>query len=513
MTEEQYKIEVIRKCKEDFLFLGRTVSPAAFSLKTPDFHYELRDIMMDKKKRKVAIEAPRGYAKSVLCVFSVLHHLLFDEDSKFVVIQSKTQREAKKRLGAIKNIMDYSPIFRDLFGYMGEHVSKTWTLDTIVLPNGDTIEAKGYGQPVRGGLTEDWARVTLYYLDDPEDEDNTKTTDAMNDNLKKFLSAIPGLKKKTGRVQVVGTPINQSCLIEKLRKMGGWQFKHYQAVDEKTKEVLWPEMETYKELMQEKEDLLSIGKVSMWYSEKQCVITGDEDALFEETDIRWWDGYLETEGEDSFLHITHLNRRKATNNNWEMIQLDTEKVLPVNTFMGIDPASSLRRGADFSTTISIAYDERKNIYMLPIFEKRVRPTDHAKQIQDKFLEIRPKKTYIESTAYQEALKSIMRDWMEDNDEWIPGINKDWKPRNEKDERLKDLQRFTKSHKLHLQPGMNRFEDEMLLFPRGNKNILDGLWYATRAIYIPDHNIKSESDDDKHISISYYGQQENRWMSR
>ncbi len=370
------------------------------------------------------------------------------------------------------------------------------------------------GQPVRGGLTEDWARVTLYYLDDPEDEDNTKTKDAMEANLKKFLSALPGLKKKSGKVIVVGTPINQACLVEKLRKMGGWTFKHYQAVNEKTKEVLWPEMETYAELMQEKEDLLSIGKVSMWYSEKQCEITGDEDALFEEDEIRWWDGYLETIGEDSFLHITHFNRRKTPNNNWEMILLEKERIIPVNTYQGIDPASSLRRGADFSTTLPVAFDEKKNLYILPYFEKRVRPTEHAKQIQDKFLEIRPKKTYIEDVAYQEALKSIMRDWMEETDNYIPGINRPWKPRQEKSERLKELQRFTKSKKLHLQPGMNRLLDEMLLFPRGNMNLLDGLWYASRSLRVPDHTYegtKREMEEDELKYFLHRTPERNNWM--
>ena len=511
MTDEQAKIQILKNCESDFLYLGKTVSKNAFTLPTPEFHYELRDIIMGKKNTRVAIEAPRGYAKSTLCIFAVLHHILFDEGSKFVVIQSKTQKEAKKRLGAIKNIIDYSPMFRDLFGYMGEQVSKTWTQDTVILPNGDTIEAKGYGQPVRGGLTEDWARVTLYYLDDPEDEDNTKTKDAIDGNLKKFLSALPGIKKKTGRVIVVGTPINQSCLVEKLRKMGGWLFKHYQAVNETTKEVLWPEMEDYEELMKEKEDHLSIGKVSMWYSEKQCVITGDEDALFEEQDLRWWDGYLETDGEDSVLHITHFNRRKTADNNWEMILLDSERVIPVNTYMGIDPASSERRGADFSTTVPVAMDEKKNIYVLPYFEKRVKPTDHARQIQEKFLEIRPKRTYIETVAYQESLRSMMREWQEDHEEWIPGLEKKWQPRQEKNDRLSALQYFTKSKRLHLQPGMNRLLDEMLLFPRGNKNLLDGLWYATRGLSVPDHTARKESDDDEHMAFQYIGKQRNNWL--
>jgi len=511
---EQAKQEVLRRCKESLLFFGRTITPAAFTLPSPDFHYELTPLLTDRKLLRLAIEAPRGYAKSVLCILTVLDHLMFDEGSKYIVIQSKTQREAKKRLGAIKNIIEYSDAFKALFGYMGMQVAKTWREDSIVLPNGDTIEAKGYGQPVRGGLSEDWARVTLYYLDDPEDEDNTKTKNAMEDNLKKFLSALPGLKKRSGKVIVVGTPINQACLVEKLRKMGGWVFKHYQAVNEKTKEVLWEEMETYEELMKDKEDHLSVGKVSMWYSEKQCIITGDEDALFEEADIRWWDGYLETIGEDSFLHITHYNRRKSANNIWEMILLNEERVISVNTYMGIDPASSLRRGADFSTTVPLCYDERKNIYMLPYFEKRVRPTEHARQIQDKYLEIRPKKTYIETTGYQESLRSIMIEWMQENDEWIPGINRPWQPRKDKDDRLSELQRFTKQKRLHLQPGMNRLLDEMLLFPRGNKNLLDGMWYASRNLRAPYHTMESvaaaqEEDEYKHFLRAV--PQRNNWM--
>lgn len=513
MNEQSAKIKVLESCREDLLYFGRTISPNAFELPSPEFHYELSSIMMDRKERKIAVEAPRGYAKSTLCVFLVLHHLLFDKGKKYVVIQSKTQREAKKRLGAIKNIIEYSSIFRDLFGYMGMEAAKTWREDSIVLPNGDTIEAKGYGQPVRGGLTEDWARVTLYYLDDPEDEDNTKTKDAMDANLKKFLSAIPGLKKKTGRVIVIGTPINQTCLVEKLRKMGGWLFKHYQAVNEKTKEVLWEEMETYDELMREKEDLLSIGKVSMWYSEKQCVITGDADQLFEETDIQWWDGYLETIGEESYLHITHLNRRQNENKNWAMILLDEEKVIPVNTYIGVDPASSERRKADFSTTVPGAYDNLKRLFLLPYFEKRVKPTDHARQIQDKFLEIRPKKTYIESTAYQESLRQMMREWMEDNDEYIPGIEKKWQPRMEKNDRLYELQRFTKSKRLFLQPGMHRLLDEMLLFPRGNKNLLDGLWYMTRKMWTPSHTVEDKDVDNlDHYTPNYYSEPEENWRT-
>lgn len=498
--------EIVQRGSYDLIFFAQACAKQAFELPTPDFHYELAQLLLDEDVTKLAVEAPRGYAKSTLCVFTVLHHITYRKGNKYVVIQSKTLSYAKQRLAAIKNILEYSEEYHQLYGYRGMSTATEWNKDRVVLSDGTVIEAKGYGQQTRGGLTENWARVTLYYLDDPEDENNTKTAQVMSDNLDKFLTTLKGLTKKTGRTVVVGTPINQACLIEKLSKMGGWLFKRYSAVDENTKEVLWKEMDTYEELMQDKEDLLSIGKVSKWYSEMQCLITGDDDALFVEGDLRWWDGYYK----DEYLHITHQNRRKTSNNNWEMILLEQERIIPVNTYIGVDPASSLKATADLSTTVPIAYDGW-NIYQLPYFEKRVRPTEHARQIQNKILELDPQKTYIESTSYQEALRNIMQEWMMEKEIYVSGLGRKWQPRREKDNRLSDLQRFTEPHRYYLQPGMHRMIDEMLLFPRGRMNLLDGLWYATRKLTKPDHIVKKESDDDEHFAFQYINRKRNNWL--
>ena len=488
--------EIVERGSYDLIFFAQAIAKQAFEFPTPDFHYELASLLLDNNVTKLGVEAPRGYAKSTLCIFTVLHHITYGIGQKYVVIQSKTLSYAKQRLSAIKNILEHSEEYKELYGYRGMVTATEWNKDRIVLSDGTVIEAKGYGQQTRGGLTDDWSRVTLYYLDDPEDENNTKTPQVMSDNLDKFLTTLKGLTKKTGRTVVVGTPINQACLIEKIEKMGGWLFKRYSAVNESTKEVLWKEMDTYEELMQDKEDLLSIGKVSKWYSEVQCLITGDDDALFVEDDLRWWDGYYS----DGNLHITHQNRRKTQNNNWEMIQLEQERIIPVNNYMGVDPASSLKQSADLSTTVPIAFDGW-NIYQLPYFEKRVRPTEHARQIQKMFLELSPKKTYIESTAYQEALRSIMREWMTETQNYVGGLEKKWTPRGDKDDRLTDLQRFTEAHRYYLQPGMHRMLDEMLLFPRGRKNLLDGLWYATRNLKKPVHIHEPIYNDDEKVLMN------------
>lgn len=62
--------------------------------------------------------------------------------------------------------------------------------------------------------------------------------------------------------------------------MKGWETRRYQAMSDDGKNVLWPEMWSKKKLLEEKEDLESIGRVSMFYREYMCQIIGDEDQMF-----------------------------------------------------------------------------------------------------------------------------------------------------------------------------------------------------------------------------------------
>ena len=46
--------------------------------------------------------------------------------------------------------------------------------------------------------------------------------------------------------------------------------------------------------------------------------------------------------------------------------------------------------------------------------------------------------------------------------------------------------------------MRELEDELLMYPRSkNDDLLDGLYYATRRMYEPDHQIVEKKDDLKH----------------
>ena len=501
LTNEQAHKEILEKSKGDLHYFAKMITPQTFYIKSAPFHYELCEIINNRENTQVVLQAPRGFGKSTYLVYLALHHLLFDKGMKNIVIQSKNRASAIDRLVKIKNILEYNSNFKALYGYWGEQSSKQWREDRLILKDGSVITCKGTGQMIRGTNVDD-TRITLLILDDPEDEDNTKTAIAMDGNFRKLLAAIPGLDPRNGRIVVIGTPLHQNCIVERLIKMKGWVTKKYKSYNEKTKEVLWKELWSYDKLMRKKEELASAHRLSMFYSEYQCEITGDDDQKFKEEELKWWDGYLEiTSDEEHFLHITHLNKKK----------LSEEFIKPVHIFMGVDPASSEDERSDYSTTVPIAYDSDKNVYVLDYYEKQVLPTDHAKQILEKIKELIPKRVSVESTAYQTKLRLDLKAQLEEEGIYQLGLEKKWLPRRGKDDRLEDLIRFTAYRKLHLKENMHSLTNELLLFPRGNKNLLDGLWYATRLIRVPHHEVNIVGTIDRYEYEEDRPKQTNKWM--
>jgi len=496
--------------------------PSTLNAPSPEIHKEWADILLDKattvadaevdahgigglvykegiSNKQILFVSPRDTAKSTMIGAGyALYHSIYFRENTYVVLQCKTLGEAKKRLRKIANVFNYSDEFKVAFGYCGEDSKGvvTWREDKIIIRTYHpllekmvewTFEAKGYGQPTRG-LKEDDQRVTLYIGDDVEDEENTKTEEAMDKNFNRFLSIKAGIHAR-GKQIVIGTPIHQLCLVVKLQEMTGWVTKVYHTIDEENKTSIWPERLTYEDMMTEKEGLESVHKSSYYYSERQCLITGNEDQTFQESDLRWWDGYFALQDGFGVLHITHLGDSE------EGLRLLVDKdglaqpeVVSVNTHLGIDPASSVSKRADYSVTLPNHYDRKERQFIGDYFEKRVRPTDHKDDIVLKALKYRPVRTNVESVGYQEALRDMLkRETVSNPNLRLPGITIKWQTGAQtKDERLESLEDFTREHKVYLKRGMTRMKDEMLLFPRGRKNILDAWWYSVRKLIMPNH---------------------------
>jgi predicted phage terminase large subunit-like protein len=495
------KKEILNRCYRDLLEFGKTIAPNWFYLSSPEFHKEVTSLLMDRSIDQLCIQAPRGFAKSTFAILFVLHHCLFDDGDKVVIIQSKTRDEAINRLKSIQDILDYSTAFRNLFGYAGREVAQTWRENKIKTTLGGrtiTIRAIGTMQPARGtlesGTTQDEygeirvesTRITLFYLDDPDDEDNTKTKETMDANYSKFAGIKEGIDKRLGRVLVVGTPVRQGCIVDKLYDSIGWVSKHYTARWEENgeKKLLWEEMRNWDYLENKKKEYEEQGKISKYYSEYECKIVGEEDQLFKAEYIQKYSGTIEHIGSEAFLRIDKLNGSEL------------QETRPVNIFIGIDPASSTKQTADYSVTMPIAYDKDGNIFILPYFRKRVTPTAHAEQIIDLIKRLKPARGFVESVGYQEMLRQYLRQRLEEEGLYLPGLEKKYNPKTEKSARLETLHPFFYNKKIYFQEGMEDFLDELLMYPRGkHDDTIDGFYYATRGLYKPDHTIQSNEDDD------------------
>jgi len=476
---EDDKKKVLNKLKENMIMFGKIAMPNMFTAPSPDFHYRIADALLDNASKQVNIIAPRGHAKSSIVggVFP-LYHIMHHEGAKLIVLVSRTQDHAIKLLGTIKDTLDYSQTFRAIYGYWGQHSARQWAKSEVELKDGSMIICKGTGQQLRG-IKVGSQRPTLIIVDDPEDENNTKTAEAMEQNLRWLLqSAVPSLDPKVGKIIVIGTPQHQRCLVEVLKEMKGWNNMHF-APDMDKKVALWEEWQPIKKLQQKKEELESIARVSVFYREYLCQIVGDEDQLFKESYIKYHNYKLELDSDKQHYLV------------------DGEETIPVNVFMGVDPASSIRKTADYSVIMPVAVDNQNNRYILEYYRKRATPMKLAESILEYFKIYRPVKVRIESVGYQEMLRDYLRQRTEEEKLFISGLEIKEIPRSSKSSRLETMEPYFAQGKVFMKKEMLAMKDELLLYPRGkHDDLLDGLYYAMKKCYAPNHIVERQEKNER-----------------
>ena len=464
--------EILRKIKHDLVLFGKVAMPQMFTVASPDFHYKVAKQLQDKSEKQINIIAPRGHAKSSLVggVFP-LHHLMFDKGPKLIVLVSRTQDHAVKLLGTIKDVLDFSEQFRSVFGYWGQHSAKSWQKAEVVLKDGSVIICKGTGQQLRG-IKVGNQRPTLIIVDDPEDENNTKTAEAMESNLRWLLqSAVPSLDPMKGRIIIIGTPQHERCLVETLKEMVGWKNMLFKP-DLGNNKALWEEWWSIEKLLQKKSELESINRLSVFYREYMCEITGDEDQLFKQEDIQYYEGSHFLKDGESHLKITY----------------PFEDIVPVNVFTGVDPASSVKQTADFSVIFNLAIDDSGRKFVLPYYRKHATPLTLAEAIVNNFRIYKSTKTRIESVGYQEMLREYVIKRCDEEGIFIPGLAIKENPRTSKSSRLESLQPTFAKKEVFILKEQQELVNEMLLFPRGkHDDLLDGMYYANKGSYKAQHD--------------------------
>ena len=397
--------EALMLAHKDLISFGKLFLDSDFMRsETPFFHYEIADIIDDKEVKQVAIIIPRGHGKTVLTKASILKDFLFcpKDDFLFYAWVSATQKLSVGNMDYIKHHLDYNDKIKYYFGNMR---GSKWTEEDIELTNGCKLISKSNVSGIRGGAKLH-KRYDLIVLDDFEHEANTITREAREKNANLVTAVVyPALEPHTGRLRVNGTPVHYDSFINNLltssskAKESGkdfaWKVITYKAITNDDT-PLWSSFFNKKKLQEKKKFYSDSGQPQKYYQEYMMEVMSDEDAVWTRRHVIYWEGYYKNE--DGVNYIV---------NNGEEI--------PVNTFIGCDPATDIdTKHSDFSVIMVIAIDANNDLYVLEYERHRSIPTIGSKApdtgeiigkkgVVDYILELHEKYHCISSTVEDVAM--------------------------------------------------------------------------------------------------------------
>ena len=213
------------------------------------FHEDICKILKDMsyyRNARVAIAAPRGYAKSTIVNFFYVIWSICYSKEHFIVILSATARQAQGLLyGIAKEIQTNDLLLSDFpDAFSAETKTKTkQTKDDIITADGIKITALGAGQDFRG-IKHNEYRPTLIILDDVDSAENTYGTQSRENIFNWFTQVVLKLGVLKGlNIIAVGTLINTKSLLSRLTRkeeFPNWDSRIYKAVEAfSTREDLW----------------------------------------------------------------------------------------------------------------------------------------------------------------------------------------------------------------------------------------------------------------------------------
>jgi len=319
-----------------------------FPVAPSSMHREVSGLVVEasaKRGARVAIAAPRGYAKTTLICLAYTLWCLVRKSDPFIVLISNTADQAVQLLANLKKELEDNPMiladFPEVAEPQGRRPSpKRWREKEIRTRNEVLITVLGAGQRLRG-RKHGKDRPSLIILDDVEAEQEAHSQDLRVKRKEWFQKAVLKAGTTETNILVAGTLLHYDSLLANLVGIGnlapqpGWTTRRYKAVinwaedqalwqrweniyaqraehealtgpeaarafyvanEAKMLEgaqVLWPERESYLQLMEMR---LIEGRAS-FDSEKQNDPISAMDCLFNPDNFSYWDDQYKSEEE------------------------------------------------------------------------------------------------------------------------------------------------------------------------------------------------------------------------
>ncbi len=390
-------------CYHNQVLYGKVFLPGDFlRTESPETHYEICSHLNSDNHDPFGLIIARDHAKTTLIKSFILKKFCYSAENmkRFAaatynsVLRAFWLKEAenwephfygwvassqKKSFANVKYVSMHLNENKKLIHYFGDLNGKrtkgyTWTKEEIITTNEDKLLSRSNLSSVRGEThpTTIWGalRYTGVFVDDAENEDNTKTENARDGIASMIMDGVyPAIDKKRGRLYFIATPVHYDSFAQRL--IDDWKeaqaghikdFQWVMIVKAATQPgmpggVLW-------QSRYPKEALEKIRKTyahspkgeSGYWQEFELQVQSEEDALWTDKHIEIYSGY--------FIHIDGTN-----------YIVKNGEYIPVLTFLGCDPATDIdTKSSDFSVIMVIGVDSENNRYCIAYERHRSIPT-------------------------------------------------------------------------------------------------------------------------------------------
>jgi len=439
----------------------------------PDFHkdiYSMLDDMTDRAYNYGAAVIFRGGSKSTISKpIKTIQDIVYLHEPVTLLI-SESISQASMDLIGIQDEIENNEMIMGLYGNLKGDI---WNKENCEFTNGVFVGSKGYGSRIRGFKWKN-QRPTRMVLDDFESEHNTATA-KQREEVVKWINAqvLPAGAPET-IFQFFGTIVHEQAWLASIQDLPifnpplGRYIKY--AIEENGKPV-W-EKRFPREWIDAKRNFYAAQKqMSLFLQEYYHIPAHIGEAAFDKDRITIVDG--------TFGNYEHIC--------W--ITIDGVKI-PVNTFIGVDPASTIGEKSDNTVVFTIGVDPKGHIYILDIAAEKIKPSEQVKLIFEKVRKYRPKLVTVETQGYQLALANWLREKM--NEGWTPIFPiKEFKSSKSKNAKfimgLEPIINTGRASVLRNCEMYNLFEKELVAFNGVSKehdDTLDGMYLACLNSYAP-----------------------------
>lgn len=207
--------------------------------------------VIDLYPRVVLWSHPEAGKTNQLSIGRVLWEIGRNPNIRVAVI-SRTKGGAKKIVSAIKEVIEASPEFREVFP--GIRPGRDWSSYQLTVVRSrtgmkePTVQAFGVHGQIQG------SRVDLLVLDDVLNDDNTRTQAAREEMLRWYRGTIVGRLTRASRVVCICNQHDPQDLAHTLAKGKNWRAFRFPVLDEDNQPT-WPEAFNAQRILALREEL------------------------------------------------------------------------------------------------------------------------------------------------------------------------------------------------------------------------------------------------------------------